>query len=389
MHMLSVAIDITAALYGRGVSRYTTNLTRALLRRKELRMTLYGSALRGHSQLSAIATELKESAKTKADVVIQAYPPALNSFLWNHLTFPRIRSLLPKIDVFHSWDWIQPPDKDLPLVSTIHDLAMLKYPEIAQPRLLAMHRKSWKILKERQAHVIAVSRATKKDIIELLEIPAERIHVVHEALPEEVIKIGEFLEEEQVTEQLNGMDLKRPYILSIGTREPRKNLERLIEAWAPLSKDYDLVIAGQQGWDATSKGTKLTSIPHLHFLGRVSDLQLAALYSNTSVFCYPSLYEGFGLPILEAFYFGVPVVTSNISSMPEIAGNAAELIDPLSVESITQGIATILNEDETARGIRRQRMIIRQQMFSWGNAAEQTAAVYAVAAQEAAAQNKV
>lgn len=374
--MLSVAIDITAALYGRGVSRYTTNLVRALLRRADLRLTMYGSALRGHKQLTEIAKTLKLETKAKADVVIQAYPPALNNFLWNRMAFPKIRASLPKVQVFHSWDWIQPPDKDLPLVSTIHDLAMLKYPEAAQPKLLAMHRQSWKILKKRQAQIIAVSRATKHDIIELLDIPAERIHVVHEALPEEVVKIGEALNEEQVTEQIAKLGITRPYLLSVGTREPRKNLERLIEAWEPLAGEYDLVIAGEQGWDATSTGKKLAKLAGLRLLGRVDDTQLAALYTNASVFCYPSLYEGFGLPILEAFYFGVPVVTSSVSSMPEIAGNAAELVDPLSVDSIRQGITTILQEDESARQIRRQRMVIRQQMFSWTNAARQTVEVY-------------
>ncbi len=378
--MISVAIDITAALYGRGVSRYTTNLVRALLRRTDLRVTMYGSALRGHKQLTDIANTLKQDAKAKADIVIQAYPPALNNFLWNTIAFPKVRSSLPKVQVFHSWDWIQPPDKDLPLVSTIHDLAMLKFPETAHPKLLAMHRQSWKILKARKAQIIAVSRATKRDIVEQLEILPERIHVIHEALPEEVIQIGEALDEEKVAELTAKLGLSRPFLLAVGTREPRKNLERLIEAWEPLAKDYDLVVAGEQGWDATSNGKKLSEIPGLRLLGRVDDMTLAALYSNAAIFCYPSLYEGFGLPILEAFYFDVPVVTSNVSSMPEIAGNAAELVDPLSVESIRQGIINILNETEAQRHIRRQRMVIRQHMFSWRNAAEQTAHVYELAA---------
>jgi len=330
--------------------------------------------------LSDIASALKTESKTKADIVIRAYPPALNNFLWNRMAFPKVRSSLPKVEVFHSWDWIQPPDKDLPLVSTIHDLAMLKFPETAHPKLLSMHKKSWEILKQRQAHIIAVSRATKRDIIEFLDIPPERIHVVHEALPQEVIAVGEQLEEETVKETIEKLGLTRPYVLAVGTREPRKNLERLIEAWEPLSTDYDLVIAGEQGWDATSTGKKLTDMKGLHLLGRVDELQLAALYTNAKVFCYPSLYEGFGLPILEAFYFDVPVVTSNVSSMPEIAGNAAELVDPLSVESIRVGITTILKESKEQQQVRSQRMVIRQHMFSWNRAAQETAKVYALAA---------
>lgn len=379
MTMLHIGIDITATMYDRGVSRYTTNLVRALLKRQKVRITLYGSALRGHSTLVEMAESLKKQAGAKAEVVIKAYPPFLYNFLWNQMSLPKLRSALPKIQVFHSWDWVQPPDKDLPLVSTIHDLAMLKFPETAHPKLKQMHKRSWKILKERNAHIIAVSRATRQDIIELLNFPPERVHVVHEALPEEVVAIGRSLTEEICQNVLTQLGLQRPYVLAVGTREPRKNLERLVEAWLPLKSDVDLVIAGEEGWDSTSQGTKLHDLTELHLLGKVTDQQLGVLYSNAKVFAYPSLYEGFGLPLLEAFYFGASVVTSNTSSMPEIAGNAAVLVDPTSVEDIRQGIVQILSETDQEKITRRQRMIIRQQMFSWNQAAEQTERVYALA----------
>ncbi len=380
--MLTVGIDITSALYGRGVSRYTLNLVRALLRHKKHKYTLYGSALRGHSQLVQVAEELKKSTDTKAGVVIQAYPPSLYNFLWNNMAFPKLKSALPDIDVFHSWDWIQPPDKDLPLVSTVHDLAMLKFPEIAHPKLKHMHERSWKILKERGAHLIAVSRATRNDIVELLGYPPEKVHVIYEALPEEVVTIGKELNEEIAQTTMTKLGLVKPYILAVGTREPRKNLERLIEAWKPLKDDIDLVIAGEAGWDATSTGTKLSELPQIKLLGKVDDTTLAVLYTNAEVFAYPSLYEGFGLPILEAFYFGTPVLTSNVSSMSEIAGNAALFVDPLSVDEIGAGLQTLLRESESEKNVRRQKMVIRQHMFSWNQTAEQTEAVYSTAVQE-------
>lgn len=380
--MLTVGIDITSALYGRGVSRYTLNLVRAMLRRKKNKYTLYGSSLRGHSQLTQIAEELKKSTGTKAGVVIQAYPPSLYNFLWNNLAFPKLKSALPDIDVFHSWDWVQPPDKDLPLVSTVHDLAMVKFPEIAHPKLKRMHERSWKVLRERGAHLIAVSRATRNDIIELLEYPADKVHVIYEALPEEVVAIGKQLNEDIAQKTMTRLGLVKPYVLAVGTREPRKNLERLIEAWKPLKADVDLVIAGEAGWDATSTGTKLSEIPELKLLGKVDDITLAVLYTNAEVFAYPSLYEGFGLPILEAFYFGTSVLTSNLSSMAEIAGNAALLVDPLSVDEIGAGLQTLLSESESEKNTRRQKMVIRQHMFSWNQAAEQTEAVYSTAVQD-------
>lgn len=386
--MLNVGIDITAALYGRGVSRYTLNLVRAMLRRKNVKLTLYGSSLRGHSQLTQVAEELKKSTGTKAGVVIQAYPPTLYNFLWNYLAFPKLKSALPDIDVFHSWDWVQPPDKDLPLVSTVHDLAMLKNEKIAHPKLKQMHERSWKIFKERGAHLIAVSRATRNDIISLLDYPPEKVHLIYEALPEEVVAVGKQLDEKTSQTTMTKLGLIKPYILAVGTREPRKNLERLIEAWKPMKDDVDLVIAGEAGWDTTSTGTKLTDVKELRLLGKVDDITLGVLYSNAEVFAYPSLDEGFGLPILEAFYFGTPVLTSNVSSMAEIAGNAALQVDPLSVDEIGAGLQTLLSETDAEKNTRRQKMVIRQHMFSWNQAAEQTEAVYSKAVAEFKARQK-
>ncbi len=375
--MLRVGIDITSTIYHRGVSRYTTNLVRGLLTSPKVRVSLYGSALRQRQQLLQIAERLKkEAGNAKAETSIQAYPPSMFNFLWNKMHFPKIRSVLPNIDLFHSWDWMQPPDHDLPLVSTIHDLAILKYPETAHPKVLQMHRQSWDILRQRKATIIAVSRATKNDIIEHLDIPDERVHVIHEALPLEVKMVNDRLSEEQFEQIKMQLQLTRPFILFVGNREPRKNLKNLIEAWQPLQKNLDLIIAGESGWDDTENKKYQNLSDHLRFLGRVDDKQLSVLYAEAKLFAYPSLYEGFGLPILEAFHHGTPVVTSNVSSMPEVAGNAAELVDPLSVESIRAGIEKILAENTNQERQRLQKMIIRLQMFNWQDVITQTISVY-------------
>ncbi len=371
--MRSVGIDITSLLYGRGVSRYTSNLVRGLLSSQQVKLSLFGSSLRQRTQLQELTATLKRETGSKAETIIQAYPPSLYTFLWNTLKYPRIRSMLPSIEVFHSWDWLQPPDTDITLVSTIHDLAMIRFPETAHPKILSAHQASWKRLKEQHAHIVAVSRATKNDIVQFLEIPEEYVHVVHEALPMEVQMTAERITEDIEASVLHAYSLTRPYLLCVGTREPRKNLKRVIDAWTPLAKEYDLLIAGESGWDGTGTGMLPSG---LRFLGRVSDEELSVLYTHADVFVYPSLYEGFGLPILEAFYHGTPVVTSNTSSMPEVAGNAAELVDPLSVESIRAGITTILGESEDAQNLRTQRMIIRQHMFNWQKVTKETIAVY-------------
>ncbi len=378
---MNIGIDITSVIYDRGVSRYTSNLLTALASRYDLQLSLYGSSLRQAGRLESYARKLKNSDRrtmSSIDYVIQKYPPTLQNWLWNVFRMNPVKKVLPHIDVFHSWDWLQPPDKDLPLVSTIHDLAILKFPETAHPKIVELHKQSWKVLKERNAEIIAVSQATKRDVVELLGFSPSKVHVIYEALPREIVTVSEGLSEEEEDKMKHQLKLERPYILFVGTREPRKNLKRLIEAWKPLAKEVDLIIAGESGWDESEKEG---SNPHLRFLGKVSDKALAVLYSEAELFAFPSLYEGFGLPILEAFYHGTPVVTSNVSSMPEVAGNAAELVDPKSVESIRKGIKKILNEAKEDQQRRMQKMIIRLQLFNWEKVAEDTVKVYRRAAQ--------
>lgn len=365
---MHLGIDITAAIYGRGVSRYTTNLVRGLSKIPQLELSLFGSSLRQKATLDSLARSLPQPPKYTS---FQNYPPSAVSWLWR-LGLNSIRSQLPHLDVFHSWDWLQPPDKDLPLVSTIHDLAILKYPDTAHPDVLRMHQRSWKHLKKHRAQIIAVSQNTKRDIMKYLEIPSEKIHVIPEALPVEFEEVSNALSEESFMALKNHLKLSKPYVLFVGTREPRKNLHRLIEAWKPLSADYELIIAGEAGWDETSK----QSHPNLRFLGKVSDAALAVLYAEAEIFCYPSLDEGFGLPILEAFFHGTPVLTSNAGGTAEVAGNAALLIDPTSVDSMRTGLTQLLNEELPEQKRRLQRMIIRLQMFNWQSVALQTTQVY-------------
>lgn len=372
---MHVGIDFTSVIYGRGVSRYTHNLARSLAQQSEIDLTLFGYSLRQKDVLEKQAKKIP-SAKTK----FLQLPTSAVEKLWQFGLKP-VSSYIPNLDVFHSWDWLQPPDKNIPIVSTIHDLAMLKFPETAHPKILKAHENSWKKLKKHRSHIIAVSQATKNDIVSLLGYPAYMVHVVHEAVPEEFIRSADSVTEEQETLIKEKLVLNRPYIFFVGTREPRKNLLRLIEAWQPLASEYDLLIAGDSGWDNSDEAaSKYKYQPR--FLGRITDKALSVLYANAEVFAFPSLYEGFGLPILESFHHGTPVVTSNNSGMLEVAGNAAELVDPESAESITQGLQKILNETAEAQKKRLQRMIIRQQMFKWETTAKETIEVYKQAIRE-------
>lgn len=372
---MKIGLDVSSLVYQRGVSRYTSDLAKALLKENGVELLLYGSSLR---QQKLLRQELRKTLRNvmpdRYEVVLQHYPPALLAQLWRFGLNP-IKKHFKDAEVFHSWDWLQPPDKNLPLVSTIHDLAIIRYPKVAHPNVLKMHQDSWRILRQRQAQIIAVSEATKNDILRYLEMPSKCVSVVHEALPTQVAEISQELanKPELVLTIKQRLQLNKPYLFFVGTREPRKNLATLIRAWLPLAKDYQLVIAGEQSWDDSEK---ITQNPNLRFLGRVNDYELAVLYHNCELFVYPSLYEGFGLPVLEAFSHGVPVVSSDIPAIKEVAGNAAELSNPSDETSIRQAIEKVLGENKAASEARMKKMIIRLQLFNWQKTARQTLAVY-------------
>lgn len=377
---MKIGLDVSSLVYHRGVSRYTSNLMLALLDQPDSELLLYGNSLRAYSQLEAeLKNTLKNTLPDKYQLFLGKIPPRILAKLWQLGLHP-IKKTMPQVEVFHSWDWLQPPDKDLPLVSTIHDLAILKYPETAHPQVLAAHQRSWQILKERQAQILTVSQSSKKDIVQLLKIPSERITVTYEALPREVERASEELSNNDELRVKIKKDLKltRPYILFVGSREPRKNLERLIKAWEPLASDFDLIVAGEKAWDRSAKLHQ----ENLRFLGQVGDLQLAALYHYAELLAYPSLDEGFGLPILEAFSHGVPVLSSDLPVIKEVAGNAAHLINPNSIEEIRAGLKFLLNEDKTASSTRLKKMIIRLHLFNWSKTARTTAKVYQTALEQ-------
>jgi glycosyltransferase involved in cell wall biosynthesis len=177
---------------------------------------------------------------------------------------------------------------------------------------------------------------------------------------------------ERYSEIQTSLAQDKPFILFVGTREPRKNLARLIDAWKFIADDFDLLIAGNVGWDQT----EAMRWPGLKFLGQVSDEVLAVLYKEATALAYPSLDEGFGLPILESFYFGTPVVTSDLSAMKEISGEAAILVDPFSVDSIKNGLIKAVSLESGEKIHWREQAVAQLEQFSWDRAAAATFKVY-------------
>lgn len=374
--MFNVGLDFSCVIYDRGVSRYTYNLAENLigLQNNNFKMHLFASSYRQKEKIFTKIKQLELQNKKAFDYKVQNNSFSMLKLKWNFLQQNKIKSIWPNLNLYHTWDYLQPPDKNLCFVSTVHDLALFKNQNIAHKNVKNAHLKSINYLKKRNAHFIAVSLATKKDMINIFQIPPFKIDVVYEALPNEIKYVSQAIDKDLYLKIKEKFSLDRPFIFFVGTREPRKNLKKAILAWSKFSKYVDFIIAGESGWDETENLEK--KYENLKFLGKVSDQELAVLYNEAELFLYPSLDEGFGLPILESFYFGTPVVTSDILALKEVAGNAACFVNPQEVESIEKGIKTILNENSKEKKLRFQKMVIRNQRFSWKKTAKDTLLVY-------------
>ena len=284
------------------------------------------------------------------------------------------------VDIFHA------PHYFLPLlkgswrsVVTIHDMSFFILPSAYNlPRRWFLQRVI--LLSLRKADkIIAVSESTKKDIVNICNVPVDTIKVIHEARSEHFKPIKDQTILKEIKYRYNTSD---NFILFVGELQPRKNIVNLIRAYflarQKSSLEYKLIIVGQKTWkvrDIFSTVKDLGLEEKVIFTGYVPQEDLPLLYNAASLFVYPSLCEGFGLTILEAMACGVPVITSNIFSMPEVTGDAAKLVDPYSVEEIASVIYEILS-DEALRESMIQKGFERIKEFSWERAARETLAVY-------------
>lgn len=363
-----IGFDMTPMLYGRGVSRYTSNIIRAL-RKRDANIRLYGSSFRANRSLKSMARDFAKETGITHKPSILAFPPSFLARMWYGVGRLHIESLMPKVEVFHAWEEMVPPTYTTPIVATIHDLAIFRFKELAHPTTLERHTQAYKRLKEYGSHVIAVSEQTKRDLLDVLDFDEDKIHVIHEAIPtEHIVTQAELLPREDLS-KIYGVE--RPYFLWVGTQEPRKNLKRAVEAWQKFSNTHDLVLVGASGTKEVrpQKGIKMP--------GYLTNAQLASFYKHADLLLFPSLYEGFGLPILEAFYYDCPVVTGNNSGMSETAGDAAILVDPYTVGSIVSGIKRVLKLKDKD-GLQKK-MKAQLKKFSWDKAAQATLEVYKLA----------
>jgi glycosyltransferase involved in cell wall biosynthesis len=256
--------------------------------------------------------------------------------------------------VFHGLNQRLPLASSSPCVATYHDLFVLSN-EYSSPEFRARFAVQAKEAAQRSARIIAVSDFTARQVASLLDYPAGKVRVVPHGV-DAAVELG--LPREKI-------------VLSVGAIQKRKNTRRLIEAFLEMPEPWRLVLAGsQKGFEAEAMLAGL-DLRRVKLLGYVSDEDLKRLYQTASIFAFPSLDEGFGIPVLEAMAHGLPVLASNTSSLPEVCGDAALLVDPLDTGAIAAGLKALVGEYPSQAGLK------RAQLFSWENAARKTAAVYA------------
>jgi glycosyltransferase involved in cell wall biosynthesis len=285
-----------------------------------------------------------------------------------------------RVHLFHAPHYVLPPLVPCRSVVTIHDCIHLMFPQYLPNRLaLAYARTSIVAAAKRATRVLTVSESSKRDILRFVDIPAEKIDVIYNAYDE---RFGVEPGKEDVARVRERYQLHDEFVLYAGNVKPHKNLARLIEA-------FDLVRGRGLGrlklvmiGDEISKYAELRRAVHRHqlhqyvrFLGYLPQETLAAMYRLAAVFVFPSLYEGFGLPPLEAMASGTPVVTSNVSSLPEVAGDAALLVDPRDPHAIANAIYQVLTDDETRRQLR-EKGFARVRHFSWEASVRRVREIY-------------
>jgi glycosyltransferase involved in cell wall biosynthesis len=301
-----------------------------------------------------------------------AWPGRLATRTWVTLRRPRLpAALLGDLDLVHATSAAVPPVRGRPLVATVHDLGFRHYPDAYPPAGRRYHDRSARIVAAEAARVLVPSEATARDLAELYAVDRGRVTIVPlgVAPPAEPDRRG-------AARLLHDHGVRGPFLLAVGTLEPRKNLPRLLAAFGEVTDelpDHWLLVVGPVGWGPTLRPT--WESVRVKLAGPVGDATLHALYEKADGLAYPSLYEGFGLPVLEAMAHGTPVLTSDRSSLPEVAGDAALLVDPLDRGAIAKGLHRLVSDGDL-----RERLAVagprRAAAFTWRATAAATWATY-------------
>jgi glycosyltransferase involved in cell wall biosynthesis len=375
-----IGIDVTAALtQGGGIGRYTRELVRALVTAGN------GTGPYEYAFFSARPpSKLPVPDPLPQQANVRLYQAPLNE-RWLYRLWYRLRLPLPvqwvsgRLDLFHSPDFVLPPvSGSVPTLLTVHDLSFVHFPEAFTPALVNYLNKSvpWSV--QRATHILADSRATRDDLMNLWKVPAAKITVLYSGVSSEFQPVTDQARRTAVRRKYRLGD--KPYLVSVSTLQPRKNYQMLIRAFRPVAArwPHNLVIAGGKGWlyeEVLAEVERQGLQGRVLFTGFVDDADLPALYSEASLFVFASLYEGFGLTPLEAMACGAPVLVSNASCLPEVVGDAAVQLNPADEAAWTGAINDLLSH-AAWRGRLIAAGFIHARRFTWQKAAAQLLALY-------------
>ena len=369
---MRVALDYTPAISQiAGVGRYTRSLFAAMQEKQDpdFEWSLWHPS------------EWEVPAQVASGEDVTAVPLPLSSrwsnLIWHRLGLPlRLERYTGPVSIVHGTDFVVPPSS-APSVVTIHDLSYALLPQLAFPRLRAYLERAVPRSIDRAAKIIAVSETTKRDLCEFYEISPNRVDVVHHAAD----PIFQQPSETRILAMQAQLGLRKPYFVIVGTVEPRKDHLTLLDAFERVHKahpEVSLVIAGRKGWLADNIVSAIqdasSRLPVLHVQG-ISDDMLPALYAGSQALVYPSRYEGFGLPLLEAMASGTAVITSDTPALREVADNAALYAPVQCVETLAEQMTRLL-EDSQLRNDMLARGSSRATSFSWSRAADRHMEIY-------------
>jgi alpha-1,3-rhamnosyl/mannosyltransferase len=290
----------------------------------------------------------------------------------NQMPFSLLDWIGPRVDVFHASQQLLRPPRRCRLTATLYDMTCWLVPETHSAANVRGARQFAEFVQRRADGLIAISESTRQDAVRILGLNPSRVEVIYPGLAEAFFEVTP----QQARRAAEKYGLSRPYVLSLGTIEPRKNIDTLLDAWAQLPAaaraEFDLVAAGPAGWGAPSTLDRLRRGPGgVRYLGYVPEEDLPGLTAGAAVFVYISLYEGFGLPLGQAMAAGVASITSNVSSMPEVAGEAALLVDPRSPAEVSSALGRLLASPDLRARLGRE-AALRSRQFTWEHCARRS-----------------
>ena len=367
---MKVCLDIQAALGQRaGVGRYV----------RELLWNLGTGA--GADEIAAFYFDFKRTGLDAAPPGVQMrtcrwMPGRMAQAAWKRIGFPPYDWFAGKADLYHFPNFIRPPlSRGKKSVVTIHDVSFLRMPETTEAKNLAWLSAEIRRTAERADAILTDSHFSAREICELLKVPAEKVFPVWLGLPE----FGPPPAADVVAQARTALGLEKPYLLMVGTIEPRKNIPFLVKVYEAL-KDFagDLVLAGGLGWKTGETLRAISESPRkggIRLLKHMDDAQLSALYAGAAAFVFPTRYEGFGFPPLEAMGRGAPVISARNSSLPEVLGEAAEWVDGYDAEAWADKVRAVLADSARAARLRAAGLA-QAKKFTWEETARKTWDVY-------------